>query len=104
MFIGLHELRSRIGVIPQDPLFFEGTIRTNMDPFGEYSDSDIWAAFEEVGMKDYIVTLAKKLQTHVDPGGHNFSAGYRQLFSIARVFLKRPRILVMDEVIPSPMI
>lgn len=98
ILIALKDLRSRIGIIPQDPVFFNGSIRNNLDPFDSFEDEAIWTALEEVGIKDYVADLEGKLEAPVEDGGRNFSAGYRQLLNIARVFLKKPRVLIMDEV------
>lgn len=79
--IPLHELRSRLGIIPQDPVMFSATVRFNLDPFNLYSDLELWNVLAEVNMKEYVSSLPKKLEELVAEGGDNFSAGQRQVIS-----------------------
>lgn len=95
--IGLYDLRSRLAVIAQEPVLFKGTIRSNMDPFGYFSDADLWEALRRVHMKDTIASLPLGLDTQVSEDGSNFSAGQRQLICVARALLRRSKILLMDE-------
>src|SRR3546814_617780 len=99
--IGLRELRSNLCIIPQDPTVFSNTIRFNLDPFGEYTDAQLWDALEHVTLKPAIEALPNKLMEVAAEGGENFSAGQRQLMCIARALLRRPRIIVMDEATSS---
>ena len=97
----MHDLRSKIGVIPQDPIFFKGTVRSNLDPFDAHNDTDIWTALDQVGIKDFISEQPAKLLAPLEDGGTNLSQGYRQLLCIARAFLVKPKILIMDEATSS---
>ncbi|KAK9099155.1 hypothetical protein Syun_026200 [Stephania yunnanensis] len=99
--IGLRDLRLKLSIIPQEPTLFRGTVRTNMDPLGLYSDEKIWEALEKCQLKTTISSLPNLLDSYVSDEGENWSSGQRQLFCLGRVLLKRNRILVLDEATAS---
>ncbi|KAF3972445.1 hypothetical protein CMV_004044 [Castanea mollissima] len=99
--IGLKDLRMKLSIIPQEPTLFKGSVRTNLDPLGLYSDDDIWKALEKCQLKATISSLPNLLDSSVSDEGENWSAGQRQLFCLGRVLLKRNKILVLDEATAS---
>ncbi|CAK0818421.1 unnamed protein product [Prorocentrum cordatum] len=91
----LHTLRVCIAWVPQEPSFFAGTLRSNLDPFQQYGDSEVWEALRGVEMAE---ALGREgLQLEMAQQGSNFSAGERQLLSLSRSLLQRRRILCLDE-------
>ncbi|EMS51110.1 ABC transporter C family member 9 [Triticum urartu] len=99
--IGLHDLRSRLGIIPQDPTLFQGTIRYNLDPLGQFSDEQIWEVLDKCQLFEAVREKEQGLDSHVVQDGSNWSMGQRQLFCLGRALLRRCRILVLDEATAS---
>jgi ABC-type multidrug transport system fused ATPase/permease subunit len=100
--IGLDRLRRAISIIPQDAILFEGTIRTNLDPFNEYDDHSLWDALSRSGLnkkRDPSKEQKDKygLDSVIQAEGVNLSVGERNLVSLARALVKNSKIIVLDE-------
>ncbi|ORZ33508.1 P-loop containing nucleoside triphosphate hydrolase protein [Catenaria anguillulae PL171] len=99
--LGLHDLRSRLAIIPQEPTLFAGTWRSNLDRFGQVSDDKLWESLERAGLKEYVQSLPEKLDAPIDEGGENLSVGQRQLACLARAMTRNSNLIVLDEVTAS---
>ncbi|KAJ3268798.1 hypothetical protein HDV01_002284 [Terramyces sp. JEL0728] len=99
--LGLSTLRSRIQIISQEPVLFDGTFRSNLDHTNQHTDDELWKALEYSGLKDYVSDLPEKLDASITMNGENLSVGQRQLVCLSRSILQKPKILMMDEATSS---
>jgi len=93
--LGLKTLRSIVGLVPQDPTVFQGTVRYNVDPFGQFPDSCVRSALEAVQFMQFVQEGG--LDTEITRDGANLSFGQKQLLSLARMVIKQPPVLLLDE-------
>lgn len=99
--IGLHDLRSHLGIIPQDPTLFNGSVGYNLDPLSEHTDLEMWEVLEKCQLREAVEEKEEGLNSLVVQDGSNWSMGQRQLFCLGRALLKRRKILVLDEATAS---
>ncbi|PSS32348.1 ABC transporter C family member 10 like [Actinidia chinensis var. chinensis] len=99
--LGLHDLRSRFGIIPQDPTLFNGTVRHNLDPLSQHTDQEIWEVLRKCQLREAVQEKEEGLDSLVVGEGSNWSMGQRQLFCLGRALLRRSKILVLDEATAS---
>ncbi|XP_074326450.1 ABC transporter C family member 10-like isoform X1 [Apium graveolens] len=94
--IGLHDLRSQLSIIPQDPTLFNGSVRYNIDPLFEHTDTEIWQVLEKCHLREAVQEKEEGLNSLVVQDGSNWSMGQRQLICLGRALLKRRKILVLE--------
>ena len=87
--VPLPKLRKSLSLVAQDPVLFSGTIRTNLDPFSEYTDNELWDVLRRSSMHDRVSGLPGQLDAEVSENGSNLSVGERQLLCLARALCQR---------------
>ncbi|EEY63119.1 ATP-binding Cassette (ABC) Superfamily [Phytophthora infestans T30-4] len=95
--ITLSQLRSKLSIIPRDPMLFSGSLRLNLNPHADKSDTELWEALRKVHLHGSVSTWGKGLDFEVAEKGDNLSVGQRQLLCIARALIRDSKVIVMDE-------